>query len=327
MNIKGLTHSRVDRLPIEKMPDEKTKTEKRHIRQKIDAELKDQTSEDSFCHTPTIKQYKNYARDGRLVNTAKAPQTASTEVNPEIVTSETDILPDSPTTTAEDTPSAAAITTLSVDNPSATDPEPVKTWTDEEYHEATVNLFFGNGRENEVDLQAYTEERIRRSLLAKQDNQFYFVLRDFSQGIVDDTRVYSGYDKDIFYNMAVTFSEQRNNILLTNKNLSRFISPEEADNRLNHLNEQFDEAFAKLAQMIQIYSDATGGGNVSTDIKAYGETVKSYICSGNTISRGGDSSAFYAYLNENTEATRSLNKINEIGSSGQPKSIWLAVLY
>ena len=196
MDVKESVHSCFNRLAQSMMPDEKSQTEKRNVNQKGDAVLKDQTLVDSFSHSPTIKHYKNYARDGRLVDTAKAPQTASTEVNPEIAaSSETDILPNSPTITAEDTPSAAATTTQSVDNPSTADPEPTRVWTDEEFREATWKLYFDTSKKDEVEIKAYREESIRRALMAKQDNQFYFVLRDFSQGIIDETRVYSGYDK------------------------------------------------------------------------------------------------------------------------------------
>ena len=134
--------------------------------------------------------------------------------------------------------------------------EPARHWTDEEYRQATIRLYFGSGeRAEEVDREKYAQERVRRGLMAERNDQIFFVVHDFSIGREDSfaPMVYSRYDNDIFFKMAATLSDQRNDIIYQRENYSQYISAEDADNRMSRLSEQFDAAFSKLAKLIQSY--------------------------------------------------------------------------
>lgn len=205
-------------------------------------------------------------------------------------------------------------------------PEPGRAWTDEEYREANIKLFWGRDtRSHEIDIDAYIKEKIRRCIEAEKDNQFNYVLRDFSEGIIDDgfgPRVYSGYDFSIFHKMATTFSEEREGLFNLKQNFSEYLPDEEFDNRLRKLYEQFDEAFATFADIMQGYAIALGvptANTIGEDVKAYGELIKDYVCSGNSVPREGGSSELYEYLNKNSKAELSLNDINNIGKTWHSK--------
>ena len=275
---------------------------------------------DSFEPAATIEYYNNYSKSGTTANTVIEPQATVVTSQPAV-----DKLQEAPIATAEPSPDAVAAELMPPDNESIDNSGSIRPWTDEELRDAMRKLFWDNGeRAWEVDEEAVLKELFRRGVQSERDNQFNFVLRDFSQGIINDgfgPRIYTGYDKDIFHKLAATFSDDRSNLFYLKNECREFISEEEVDRRLQQLNEQFDEAFAQLAQLIQHYANVANGGSVYSDIKAYGEVIKAYVYSSKTIDQIGDSSAFYSYLNANTNAGLSVEEINRVGSRGQAKLI------
>ena len=319
MNIKPTTLFDADRSGIQKTSSEIANPEKGRNAQIIESALQEQEIADSFEPAATIEYYNNYSKSGTTANTVIEPQATVTASQLAV-----DKLQEAPIATPEPSPDAAAAELMPPDNESI-DSGTLIPWTDEEVNEALRKYYGGNGeRRWEVDEEALFKEIFRRSVISERANQFDYALRDFSQGIVNDgfgPRIYTGYDNDIFQKLATSFFGERDVLLYYKSECREFISEEEVDRRLQKLDDQFDAAFAQLAQLIQHYANVANGGSVYSDIKAYGEVIKAYVYSSKTIEDIGDSSAFYSYLKANTNTGLSVEEINRVGSRGQAKLI------
>jgi hypothetical protein len=211
-------------------------------------------------------------------------------------------------------PGFRSIEEILADETPFVNPEPGRPWTDIEFHEAHMRIEW-NQKAWEVDKNAFSLESTRRMLEQERTNQFTIMLRNFLLGIVDTyTRVPSGYNPYIIFNMAASFSSGWNGL---SARLGRHDGQFDdlINRRLDRKKEQLTDAFDQLARIFETFPNVTDS-SIGADIRAYGEMIKAHVLAGNTISHNDYPATLYRFLSNNSTTTHTIDDLNRIGKGG-----------